>query len=246
MPRHAWPTIHAVTLLGRASGKMKPKMPSAAKTRTAVRRRRLWKAGEETAERGKPACSKYATNGCVRRSGPSPVRNAATHELTSSIDKTSGFIEDCYGVAEDWLVESTPLSRGRTARRTIARTAPVTKKWGGILPWPQEFKTAFSRFSARPRGGRRGGRGGSHRRRRRLAQQITPPTHSRNVRARPLAKKNRPTVCFSTPSADRSAAGRHGGPGARWPSAYMRSAPPTPLYAARCLERKGEPRAPEH
>ena len=96
------------------------------------------------------------------------------------------------------------------------------------------------------RGGRRGGRGGSHRRRCRLAQQITPPTHSRNVRARPLAKKNRPAVCFSTPSADRSAAGRHGGPGARWPTAYMRSAPPTPLYAARCLERKGEPRAPEH
>ena len=80
------------------------------------------------AERGKPACSKYATNGCVRRSGPSPVRNAATHELTSSIDKTSGFIEDCYGVAEDWLLESTPLSRGRTARR--ARTAPSR---GGIL-----------------------------------------------------------------------------------------------------------------
>eukprot|EP00964_Phaeocystis_antarctica_P001644 scaffold865_cov65-Phaeocystis_antarctica.AAC.5 len=48
MPMHALPTIHAVALLGRASGKMKPKTPSAAKTRTAVRRRRLWKAGEES------------------------------------------------------------------------------------------------------------------------------------------------------------------------------------------------------
>ena len=44
------------------------------------------------AERGKSACSKYATNGCVRRSVAIPVTNTAMHALTSRIDSASDFI----------------------------------------------------------------------------------------------------------------------------------------------------------
>ena len=69
------------------------------------------------AERGKPACSKYATNGCVRRSGPSPVRNAATHELTSRIDKVSDVIEICYILGLQRIGYCSPRGGGGMLRR---------------------------------------------------------------------------------------------------------------------------------
>ena len=86
------------------------------------------------AERGKPACSKYATNGCVRRSGPSPVRNAATHELTSRIDKASDLIEDCDVVQRlrqwcGWLSQSAPGAR-------CAGSGPTATVWRAETPLP--------------------------------------------------------------------------------------------------------------
>ena len=63
---------------------------------------------------------------------------------------------------------------------------------------------------------------------------LKPPVSQTVKRAR-SKKSSGPAVCFSSPSADRSAAGRHGSLGARWPSAYMCAVYRVRLYAARCL-----------
>ena len=71
------------------------------------------------AEQGKPACSKYATNGCVSRSVASPVRNTATHELTSRIERrgetssTWGSSPDASIILLDRVCTGTEISDSR-------------------------------------------------------------------------------------------------------------------------------------
>ena len=97
------------------------------------------------AERGKPACSKYATNGCVSRSVASPVRNTATHELTSRIERrgetssTWGSSPDASIILLDRVCTGTEISDSRERHPAAVWTLKEAIRGDNAMTWRQQL-----------------------------------------------------------------------------------------------------------